>query len=252
MWKKIRVSILLVILLIVAVNAWRDMNQDWTKPVIVLLHPVNADGSEVTQAYIQQLSAVDMIEAQDYILSQSQQLRGNPVQIYFQLGRQINQLAPKVPETGSMADTIIWSLKFRYYAWRQQESADGRPGVTLYLNYYDPKQTKLLKHSVALQRGKIGSVNLFASGRHSGSNKVVMLHELMHTFGATDKYSMQTGQPVFPEGYAAPDQQPLFPQKRAELMGGYIPLSNQKSITPSKLEDTMISTLTAQEMGWLK
>ncbi|MEK7740382.1 MAG: hypothetical protein AAB326_10190, partial [Pseudomonadota bacterium] len=40
MWKKIRVGILLVILLIVAVNAWRDMNQDWSKPIVVLLHPI--------------------------------------------------------------------------------------------------------------------------------------------------------------------------------------------------------------------
>jgi hypothetical protein len=35
-------------------------------------------------------------------------------------------------------------------------------------------------------------------------------------------------------------------------MGGYIPLSQSKSKTPEHLEDTMISRLTAQEMGWIK
>ncbi len=48
MWKKIRVSLLLCILLIVAVDTWRDMNQNWTKPIIVLLHPINADGQAAT------------------------------------------------------------------------------------------------------------------------------------------------------------------------------------------------------------
>jgi hypothetical protein len=35
-------------------------------------------------------------------------------------------------------------------------------------------------------------------------------------------------------------------------MGGYIALSESKSKTPEDLEDTMISRLTAQEMGWVK
>jgi len=60
MWKKIRILILLLILFVVAVNAYRDQNQDWSKPIFVLLHPINADGSAATQQYIQQLSAQDL------------------------------------------------------------------------------------------------------------------------------------------------------------------------------------------------
>lgn len=48
MWKKIRVLCLLIILFIVAVNAYRDQNQDWSKPIIVMLHPINADGQVAT------------------------------------------------------------------------------------------------------------------------------------------------------------------------------------------------------------
>ncbi len=33
------------------------------------------------------------------------------------------------------------------------------PRLTLYLNYYDPRQTRELKHSTALENGRIGSVN---------------------------------------------------------------------------------------------
>ena len=44
MWKNIRVACLLLVLLIVAVNAYRDQNQDWNQPINILLHPINADG----------------------------------------------------------------------------------------------------------------------------------------------------------------------------------------------------------------
>ena len=136
--------------------------------------------------------------------------------------------------------------------WKQHQGEDRSPSVTLYLNYYDPKLQKVLKHSTALERGRIGSVNLFASRKQSSSNKVVLVHELLHTFGAKDKYDFTTGQPLYPTGYANPEQQPRYPQQRAEIMGGYIALSESKSKTPEDLEDTMISRLTAQEMGWVK
>ncbi len=252
MWKKIRVSILLLILAYVAFNTWRDMNQDWTKPVMVLLHPINADGRAETAQYIQNISIDDLNEIQHYLQLQSKAFRGQPVMFSFQLGRELQQLPPKVPADGNIVDNVLWSLKFRYYAWKQHQSADGSPTVTLYLNYYDPKVQKVLKHSTALEKGRIGSVNLFAAKKQSESNKVVLVHELLHTFGAQDKYDMSTGQPIYPTGYADLEQKPLYPQKRAEIMGGYIPLSESKSKTPDDLEDTMISDLTAQEIGWIK
>lgn len=67
MWKKIRILILLMILFVVAVNAYRDQNQDWNKPIFVLLHPINADGLATTQQYIQQLSAQDLKGTQEYL-----------------------------------------------------------------------------------------------------------------------------------------------------------------------------------------
>lgn len=252
MWKTIRVIILLAILLIVGVNAWRDMNQDWSKPILVLLHPINADGQPSTSRYIQQISSNDLDEIQNYLQTQSKEFRGQPVAFHFRLGRELTALLPKVPEQTSAFDNILWSLKFRFYAWKQHEGLDGSPSVTLYLNYYDPQMHKTLKHSTALERGRIGMVNLFASHKQIETNQVVLVHELLHTFGAKDKYDRATGQPIYPLGYANPEQRPLYPQKRAEIMGGYIPLSQTKSQIPSHLEDTMISRLTAQEMGWVK
>lgn len=182
----------------------------------------------------------------------AQQYRGKPTYFYFKLGREIYSLAPKVPDHAGMFDVILWSLKFRYYAWKQHESGDGAPSVTLFLNYYDPKSTRELKHSTALENGRIGSVNLFASAKQSEQNKIVLVHELLHAFGATDKYDLATGQPIFPLGYAAPNQQPLFPQAHAELMAGHIPTSKIQSKMPDSLKQTVINEATALEVGWLK
>ncbi len=250
MWKKIRILILLLILFVVAINAYRDQNQDWTKPIIVLLHPINADGSATTQQYIQQLSAQDWNGAQKYLEQAAQQYRGQPTYFYFNLGRELKQLPPKVPDHAALLDAMLWSLKFRYYAWKQHQRADVSASVTLYLNYYDPEQIKILKHSTALEKGRIGSVNLFASQKNAERNQVVLVHELLHAFGASDKYELGSGQPVYPVGYAFPNQQPLFPQAKAELMAGYIPTSPSRSQMPESLDETLIGDLTAVEMGW--
>lgn len=252
MWKNIRVAILLVVLLVVAVNAYRDQNQDWNQPIHILLHPINADGLATTQQYIQQLQQDDFAEVKQYLEKNSQQYRGQSSYFMIQIGRELQQTPPKMSEQQSILNNILWSLKFRFYAWKQHQSGDGSPSLTLYLNYYDPKQSRELKHSTALERGRIGSVNLFASPKQAAQNNVVLVHELLHGFGATDKYNLNNGEPIFPIGYAQADQQPLYPQTEAEIMGGRIPLSEHKSKMPNDLNETVISILTAREVGWIK
>lgn len=61
-------------------------------------------------------------------------------------------------------------------------------------------------HSTALEKGRIGSVNLFATRGQALQNQVVIIHELLHGFGAKDKYDLKTGQPIYPLGYAQPEK----------------------------------------------
>ncbi|MBF7683731.1 hypothetical protein I2F27_10430 [Acinetobacter sp. B5B] len=251
MWKKIRIAILLAILLVVAVNAWRDQNQNWNRPVVVLLHPVNADGTAETQAYIQQLQGAEFGRISHY-LKQSAQQYGQNTHFIVLLGRTLVVSPPEVPTQGGMLQTVLWSLKFRYYAWQQKTSSDPTATVVLYLNYYSPKTRQRLLHSTALERGRIGSVNLFSDAQQSAQNDVVITHELLHAFGATDKYDLMTGQPIYPSGYAHPELQPRLPQHMAELMAGYIPVTSQQSKMPNDLEQTMIGQMSAKEIGWLK
>ena len=252
MWKSIRIVVLLVILLVVAINAWRDQNQNWDRPVTVLLHPINADQRSSTQQYIDQLTIDQFKDIQKYLSNAAAPYRIQPVYFYFQLGRPLQQLPPKVPEQAGLIDVILWSLKFRFYAWKNSMRQEGSPSVTLYLNFYDPQFNRILKHSTALEKGRIGSVNLFASSKQTQQNQIVLVHELLHAFGASDKYDLNTGLPLYPQGYADPHLQPLYPQKRAEIMTGHIPLSADKSRMAENLQQTMVSRQTATEIGWLK
>ncbi|QIO04938.1 hypothetical protein [Acinetobacter shaoyimingii] len=252
MWKIIRVAVLLMILIVVAANAWRDKNQDWSKPVIVLLHPINSDHQASTQKYIDELSVDDFSDANKFLMEQSKQYRDQPVSVYIQLGRELLKAPPKVPENGNFLDNMLWSLKFKWYAWRQHERADGSPTVTLYLNYYDMNTTTVLKHSTALEIGKVGSVNLFAASEQDDQNNIILTHELLHAFGAKDKYDYLTGQPRYPLGYANPNQKPLYPQTQAELMAGHIAISAMENVMPNYLGQVIVNQTTASEIGWTK
>lgn len=251
MWKKVRVFILLLVLGYVAIEAWKDLNQNWDQSIVVLVHLINADGSQNTENYIRQLNAQSFIETSEYLTANAKNYQRN-THFIFKIGRELKQLAPEPPENGSAFNAILWSLKFRYYAWKETQSTDGYATVTLYLNYYDSNKYKVLKHSTALERGRIGVVNLFSDVKQNEENQVVTAHELLHAFGATDKYDLNTGQPIYPQGYVNPAQQPRLPQHQAELMAGYIPITETKSKIPLSLQQTVIGNLTAREIGWVK
>ncbi|MGU3312082.1 hypothetical protein [Acinetobacter sp. M5A5_2a] len=252
MWKNIRVLCLLIILLIVAVQAWRDQNQDWNHTVVVVLHPVNADGLQTTQTYTDQLKNEDFWAIKNYLDEWSQHYHGQTGNFVIRLGQQLQQRPPEVPENANILHVMWWSLKFRFYAWRQQQPEDSGASLKLYLNYYDPNYQKVLIHSTALEKGRIGSVNLFATKTQALQNQVVIVHELLHGFGAQDKYDLKTGQPIYPLGYAQPEKIPLYPQTQAEIMGGRTALSEQSSKMPNNLQETIIGLPTAREIGWVK
>jgi hypothetical protein len=77
-----------------------------------------------------------------------------------------------------------------------------------------------------------------------------MAHEVLHTLGATDKYDPATNLPIFPIGYAEPGRAPLYPQDKAELMGGRVPQSPRDAEIPQDLNRVVIGPATALEIGW--
>ena len=149
-----------------------------------------------------------------------------------------------------MLENVWWSLKFRSWAFARRWHDDSLAGdVELFVNYYDTATSKSLGHSVGLQGGLIGIINAFADSSYRGSNQVVIVHELMHTLGATDKYG-DGNLPAFPEGYAEPYRVPLYPQRAAEIMGGRIPLSQSEARIPESLREVIIGIHSAAEIHW--
>lgn len=254
MWRLLRISILLIVLATVAKQTFQDqVDLEWKDNFYVALYPVNADGSEKTENYIKTLSHDDFNEIETYFQNEATHYGVNlrrPIAI--QLGNVVGDMPPPPPTNGSVIKTMLWSLSFRLFAWNNSPKVAVPPDIKLYLLFYDPQKHDVLAHSTALNKGRIGRVNLFGGKSYAQQNLVITAHELLHTLKATDKYNLVTGLPIFPEGYAEPDLEPRYPQKFAELMGGYVPISENKKKIPKNLNQTVIGRQTAKEIGWVK
>ena len=141
----------------------------------------------------------------------------------------------------------------RLYA-RRAADTPGRPhsNIRVFVLYHDPKVSEVVPHSLGLERGLIGVVHAFAATSMNGSNNIVIAHETMHTVGATDKYDLQTGVPIYPDGYAEPALSPRYPQQYAEIMAGQRAISDHQQEMPEALRDVAVGAKTAREIGWTR
>ena len=139
----------------------------------------------------------------------------------------------------------------RWWAWRMGHG-DGliTADVQMFLLLQGLDGNTEVGISVGMRKGRYGIVKAFAREALAETNLVVFTHELLHVLGATDKYVLSTGEPIYPQGFADPHQQPLFPQFRAEIMGGRIPLNAYSSTMPDSLEQCKIGHVTAEEIGF--
>ena len=122
--------------------------------------------------------------------------------------------------------------------------------IRIFAVFYDPVTTRQVEHSIGLKEGLVGVANVFAANHMTEENNVIIAHELLHTLGAGDKYDPSTTQPIYPSGFADPEQSPLYPQKFAEIMAGRVPLTETESDTPRNLESAIIGPKTAAEINW--
>ncbi|HEX9473452.1 MAG TPA: hypothetical protein VF931_04650 [Steroidobacteraceae bacterium] len=254
MWRGIRIAILLVLLVLVAGGAWLDQRRttSWEHTVWVGAFPLNADGSETASAYIASLSDADLQPVTEFVAREARRYGVSieePVSIRLYPAP---ATAPPLaaPDAGPLA-RAIWMLRLRYYRMSALEPiARARPRIALFLLYHDPARAAVLAHSVGLRRGLMGVVNLFATRTQTSQNNIVIAHELLHTFGATDKYDADNDAPLYPEGFAEPLRNPRYPQRDAEIMAGRVPLGPKLQVMPADLSQTLIGPATAREIGW--
>ncbi|MEC5385377.1 hypothetical protein VVD49_06555 [Uliginosibacterium sp. H3] len=253
MWKKLRIAILLFILATVALGTWRSQSvaRDWRSTLHIAIFPINGDGSAAAAARIASLNETSFKGIEDFLAGQALEY-GNqtlmPVRVSLQ--PELKTLPPAAPGAGhSMLDVMVWSLKLRWWAWRQP-SGSPRAHTRAFVIYWDSEKTDgRIPNSHGLSKGLIAISNVHAVANMQRTNSVVIAHEILHTLGATDKYDPASLMPLYPDGYAEPGRQPRFPQRLCEIMAGRIPLSDGVLTMPGSLNDCLIGPRTAQEIG---
>ncbi len=251
MWKKLRITLLLLVLATVALNTWRGQQQvrDWSHTIQIAIFPINGDGSEASARRIASLRPEDFRDIEDFLAEQAH-AHGvdNPRPALVSLQPALASPPPAAPKSRSALDAVIWSLKLRYWAWRQP---DGMPkaNIRAFVIFHDSDANGgLVPDSHGLAKGRIAISNVHTARNMQHTNRVVIAHEILHTMGATDKYGPDL-LPRFPEGYAEPDANPRMPQRFCELMAGRTPVSVSEARMPESLSECVIGPVTAREIG---
>ncbi|NQY25901.1 MAG: hypothetical protein HRT92_01835 [Piscirickettsiaceae bacterium] len=254
-FRNVRIIVLLLILAASAIytKEQRINTTSWYKPIEVTIFPINGDNTIETDDYIQQLTIKNFQDIDSFFARNAEQYQLITSQpIITALGATIHSLPPSPPaRNGSILNIMIWSLKLRYWAYKNTpDNKSNTDRIRLYVLYHQRQDNQALEHSLGLQKGLIGIINVFADSRQNKQNTIIMTHEILHTVGASDKYDTNN-QPVYPAGYAKPEQIPLHPQKLAELMAGRIALSPSQVEIPKSLKQVVVGDTTAREINWI-
>ena len=254
MFRKFRILLLLVVLATVGLASWRASSRltSWQHTVHVALYPVAADDSPDTQRYVASLNQESFEEIGEWVAAEVRRYGKTVLQpVVIRVAPPLREQPPAIPVRGGALDNILWSLKLRWWASQNDAIAGPKPMVRLYVLYHDPERTPSAPHSTGLENGQIGIIHAYASRRQHRQNAIVIAHEMLHTFGASDKYNLSTLQPIAPDGLADPERTPLYPQRQAEIMAGRVALAADRAETPPRLVDTLIGPATAREIGLL-
>ena len=247
---------LLVVLVVVAGVTWIDKasTTSWKKTLWIGIFPMNADGSAVTDRYVRSLKVEDFGSIEKFFADEAGRYGvalSRPTHIELYPGP--SEMPPVLPPDANPIAATIWSLKMRWYARHAADVPGRAPShIRVFVLFHDPAVSEDVPHSLGLQKGLVGVVHAFADRGMRGQNNIVIAHETLHTVGATDKYDLRTGEPLFPEGYANPARSPRLPQDKAEIMAGERPVSDTQHEMPEDLPGEAVGHETAVEIGWIK
>jgi hypothetical protein len=253
-WKSIRILVLLIVLAAVAFQALRDRiaTQSWKETLWVGIYPLNGDGTAQAQRYIEGLTVRDLLPIEDFLTREAHRYGLTIAQpVHVELYPQGSQLPPALERAAGPLSVAWWSLRMRWYAWHASRIPGRAPArVRMFVLYHDPSTLDRAPDSHGLQKGLLGIVHAFADPTMTGMNNIVIAHEFLHTVGASDKYDLRSGAPLFPIGFAERDRTPLYPQEQAEIMAGRRPLSAHEWEMPRSLRQVLVGPETALEIRW--
>jgi len=250
----LRLALLLGVLAFVALGAWLDRarSRDWDAPLRVTVYPIAAAGD--AGDYVASLAVEDFAAIPDFLREQAQVYRlplAEPVQL--RVSHAVRDRPPALADRPGLLAAMFWSLRMRFWAARVAWNDPlPDPDVQIFALYHVSADVAAVPDSVGLSKGLMALAHLYAGAGASGTNQVVLTHELLHTLGATDKYDRTTGAPLVPVGLGDPDRSPLFPQTSAEIMAGRIAVSTAAAVMPDSLATVVVGPYTAREIGWTR
>jgi hypothetical protein len=253
MWKKIRVSILLLVLALVALYTWADRRRmaEWDETVWIAVFPVNGDAATRTDDYIAGLTREQFTDIERFFAREAGAF-GVELErpVHVELYPAIAAMPPLLEPGTGLLGRVAWSLRMRYFSWRH--AGDALADIRVIVIYHDPELVEAVPHSLGLQKGLLGVVYAYADPSADATNNLVIAHEALHALGATDKYDQATNLPAYPDGYGEPDAEPRHPQAFAEIMAGRVAVSPREARMPAGLGEAVVGTRTAEEIGWLR
>ena len=251
----LRLAILIAVLLFVALGAWLDhaRSRDWNDTLRVTVYPISDSADPGVRAYTAALQANDFADVESFFIDEASGYGitlERPVRI--RVSHAARELPPVLPDRPGPLTIALWSLRLRYFAARTAWN-DSLPApdiqVFALFSRLGPGSAAM-PDSVGLSKGLIALTHLYGDAAAAGSNQVVLVHEVLHTLGATDKYDFATGQPLAPQGLGEQDRQPLYPQDFGEIMAGRIATSARDAVVADSLEQMLVGPVTALEIGW--
>jgi hypothetical protein len=253
-FKWIRISLLFLLLLIISAYSVLTSAHvtSWEEPLHVVIYPLNGDGSRKVADYIESIDEDVFLPIEEFIREEAEgyglELE-DPILIH--MGPEIKNLPPEPPEKQNPFYIMFWSLRLRYWAFKN-DTYDGQKDIRIFVLYNKTGTgAETLERSLGLKKGLIGLVRSPAGASAEPYTNFIIAHEMMHTIGAYDKYDKKTLFPRFPEGFAEPELEPLYPQELAEIMGGRIPLGKGDFAQVRGLNEVVIGEKTAMEIKWI-
>ncbi len=251
----VRLAILVAVLLFVAVGAWLDRarSRDWNDTLRVTVYPIAASTDPGVRSYVAALQADDFADVESFFADEAS---GYGVELAQPVKVRVSHAATELPPAlsgrpGPLA-IAVWSLRMRFFAARTAWNDPlPSPDIQVFALYspLGPGATAV-PDSVGLSKGLIAVTHLYGDTDAGGSNQVVVVHEVLHTLGASDKYDRATGQPLLLGGLGEPDRRPLYPQDYGEIMAGRIATGAHDAVIAASLEQMLVGPATALEIGW--
>ena len=255
----VRVALLLLVLAAVAGWAWdrlgaRRARTAWDRPVAVAVLVLG----EAAPGSVEMLSGALDALAGSFAIDMAR-LRGpGPPPFEFEV---VGPLAPeRLPPTGPPEPGPIARVAHALDLWRAARAAhEAAPGfepdaydVRIYL-VAQPSGPggRLFVEGLGELGGEVGIVRASLDWREPLLAAAAVAHEVLHCLGASDKYD-DAGHAIEPAGLADPDLVPPYPQRRAEIMVGEVPLAPGRGRLPESAAEVAVGPVTAAEIGWVE